>query len=73
MYSDFDRETGEARIEQERDAKVSAARQALRQPGTAECVECDRAIPEARRRAHPSATRCLSCQEIAEKTAAENR
>lgn len=66
MYSDFDRETGEARVEQERDAKVSAARHALRQQGTVECVDCEREIPEARRRAHPSATRCLECQEVAE-------
>lgn len=69
MYSDFDREVGEARIEQERDARVLAARQALRQPGTAECIECEREIPQARRRANPSATRCLECQENVEKEA----
>ncbi len=70
MYSDFDREVGEARVEQERAAKVSAATRALRQMGTEECVDCGCTISIARRRVYPSATRCLECQEIAEKEAA---
>jgi len=30
--------------------------------GTAECVECGEAIPEARRRALPGARTCVKCQ-----------
>ena len=30
--------------------------------GTAECVECGEAIPEARRKALPGARTCVSCQ-----------
>ena len=30
--------------------------------GRSHCEECEEPIPEARRRAHPAATRCLSCQ-----------
>ena len=69
MYSDFDREIGEARVEQERSVKVSAASRALKQMGTEECVDCGATISLARRRVYPSATRCLECQEIAEKEA----
>ena len=68
MYSDFDREVGEMRVEQERQARIDAARRALKQEGRAEC-ECGATISLARRRACPSATRCLECQEIAEKEA----
>lgn len=69
MYSDFDREVSEARIEQERDAQIAAARKALRQMGTEDCVECGRPIPLARRRAHPPATHCVECLELVEKEA----
>lgn len=31
-------------------------------PGTPECVECGEAIPEARRKALPSARTCVACQ-----------
>ena len=31
--------------------------------GSEFCVDCDDPIPEARRRAVPSADRCVSCQE----------
>ncbi|EOM7768499.1 TraR/DksA C4-type zinc finger protein [Escherichia coli] len=30
------------------------------------CEECDAPIPAARRAAHPSATRCVSCQSVFE-------
>lgn len=68
MYSDFDREVGELRVEQERQARIDAARAALKQQGRDEC-ECGATISPARRRACPSATRCLECQEIAEQEA----
>ncbi|MFN3440942.1 MAG: TraR/DksA C4-type zinc finger protein [Rhizobium rosettiformans] len=69
MYSDFDREIGEERVEQERQAKLTAARHALKQMGTEECVDCGCTISIARRRVYPSATRCLECQEMTEKEA----
>lgn len=68
MYSDFDREIGELRVEQERQTKIDAARAALKQQGRDEC-ECGATISLARRRACPSAMRCLECQEIAEQEA----
>lgn len=68
MYSDFDREIGEARVEQERQAKIDAARAALQKHGREVC-ECGAHISAARRAVYPSATRCLECQEIAEKEA----
>ncbi|SIQ24188.1 transcriptional regulator, TraR/DksA family [Rhizobium sp. RU35A] len=68
MYSEFDREIGEMRVEQERQARIDAARRALKQEGREEC-ECGATISAARRRVYPSATRCLECQEIAEKEA----
>lgn len=69
MYSDFDREIGEERVEQERQAKLEAARKALKQMGTEECVDCGATISIARRHVYPSATRCLECQEMTEKEA----
>lgn len=36
-------------------------------PGAAECVDCDALIPQARRRALPSARRCAPCQGRAER------
>jgi len=40
---------------------------ALDAPGTAECADCGDPIPKARRRALPSAIRCLNCQEYFER------
>ena len=31
-------------------------------PGTAHCVECGEAIPDARRKAMPSTRHCIDCQ-----------
>lgn len=69
MYSDFNQEIGEAKVEQERQAKVDAIRIALRRSGTTACIDCGCTISSARKRVHPSATRCLECQESAEKEA----
>lgn len=69
MYSDFDREIGEERVEQEREARLAAARRALKQTGSDECVDCGATISIARRKVYPSATRCLECQEMTEKEA----
>lgn len=68
MYSDFDREIGEERVEQERQARIRAASAALKAEGRAEC-DCGATISAARRLVYPSATRCLECQQIAEKEA----
>jgi len=35
--------------------------------GRADCEECDEPIPERRREANPSATRCVECQETYER------
>jgi phage/conjugal plasmid C-4 type zinc finger TraR family protein len=34
--------------------------------GTPDCVDCEVAIPEPRRKAEPSAKRCIDCQEAFE-------
>ncbi|EHS51508.1 DnaK suppressor protein [Rhizobium sp. PDO1-076] len=68
MYSEFDREIGEERVEQERQARINAASAALKQQGREQCG-CGATISQARRRVHPSATRCLECQVIVEKEA----
>lgn len=59
----------ELRTEQEREAAITAARAALQSAGTIECLDCGCTISIARRRVYPSATRCLECQEFAEKEA----
>lgn len=69
MLSEWDREVAEARIEQERTAQVDAARRELQRAGTVECIDCGSTISLARRRVYPAATRCLECQESAEKEA----
>lgn len=42
-------------------------RAALDQPGATLCADCGEPIPEDRRKALPSAIRCVGCQEFAEK------
>lgn len=56
------------RVEQERQARIDAARAELKKQGREQC-ECGATISPARRRVYPSATRCLECQEIVEKEA----
>lgn len=52
-----------AEIEEMNRAQALAARSRIRAaPGSAECEDCGDPIPEARRRAYPSATRCTECQ-----------
>ncbi|MBW8319492.1 MAG: TraR/DksA C4-type zinc finger protein [Arenimonas sp.] len=68
MYSEFDREVGEMRVEQERQARIDAASAALKAEGRDVC-DCGATISLARRRVYPSATRCLECQQIAEREA----
>lgn len=45
-----------------------ARRAALDAPGKRTCADCGVPIPLARRRALPSATRCVECQDWAERT-----
>lgn len=59
----------EQRIEEEREAAIAKSCAALRASGTEDCVDCGCTISIARRRVYPSATRCLECQEFAEKEA----
>jgi phage/conjugal plasmid C-4 type zinc finger TraR family protein len=57
------------RIEQERQAGVADVRRRLAEPGTIICLDCDQEIPAERRRALPSAVRCVACQEHQEHNA----
>jgi phage/conjugal plasmid C-4 type zinc finger TraR family protein len=69
MLSSAHFEQAEARVEQERDAAVAGARANLEKAGSIECVECGQTIPERRRLAYPSATRCIDCQTEVEREA----
>lgn len=42
-------------------------------PGLSDCADCDGEIEEARKRAVPSARRCVSCQALAEQRAASRK
>lgn len=65
MYGEFDRELAEARIEQEREAAIAAARQSISRPGRTVC-ECGASISDLRRERF-GAVRCLECQRDYEK------
>lgn len=43
--------------------RVEQSRTALQGKGSAHCIDCDALIPLARRKAMPSAVRCVRCQE----------
>lgn len=45
-----------------RERAIAAARGCLAGEGSDLCADCGEEIPEARRRALPSATRCVGCQ-----------
>lgn len=54
---------GEARSAFLTAGAISAVRGRLMRAGSTACIDCDTAIPPARRAALPSATRCVDCQE----------
>lgn len=47
--------------------RAQAAAAALGRAGSRICADCDQEIPPARRRALPSAVRCVECQAWAER------
>lgn len=65
--SNFDREMGEQRVEQERAAQVEALRNTLTRAGKTHCIDCEEMIEASRRIAMPSATRCITCQQKKER------
>lgn len=60
-------EAAEAMVGLERDDAIARIRAELTADGASECITCGEAIPEARRRAMPSAERCITCQSLFEK------
>jgi len=46
--------------------QIAHARPAITQTSALFCIECEAAIPTARRIAIPGVSRCMACQEIAE-------
>ncbi len=62
-------EQAEQRVEQERDASIARARSGLKVTGApaVHCRACGAEIPEARRRALPSARHCIDCAETRER------
>lgn len=61
-------EQADMRAEQEREAGITAASRTLRGPGTLQCEDCGIDIARERRIALPSATRCIQCQTMFEKS-----
>jgi phage/conjugal plasmid C-4 type zinc finger TraR family protein len=66
MLNEYALELSQVRAENEKNASIAAT---LARTGSADCDDCGRAIPEARRAAYPAARRCVSCQEQAEREA----
>lgn len=48
------------------DMGVKMAKVSLTGAGATHCIECEIEIPEARRKACPSAERCIACQTLFE-------
>lgn len=63
-----DIEVSEANVAMEAVRAVSKIRGQIAEAGTDECEACGAIIPEERRKAAPWATRCLCCQELAERS-----
>jgi phage/conjugal plasmid C-4 type zinc finger TraR family protein len=56
QYDEFHRERAV-------DACLTSLRQAAAHAPVIDCIDCGEEIPEARRRAVPTAARCIGCQE----------
>ena len=41
---------------------ATIAKEAMKGQGETHCIECEEEIPEARRKAYPSAVRCVQCE-----------
>lgn len=65
-------QTGMAHVDKQRDQEeliaIQAARGRMADGSYGECVDCARSIPFERLEAHPTAVRCVPCQEAYEKT-----
>ena len=48
---------------------VAMVRERLQGQGAEFCADCDVEIPDARRKAYPSAVRCVDCQSLRERRA----
>lgn len=55
-------EAAEAAIARQTETTIAGIRAGLDTPGTEECRDCGDEIEDARRKAMPSATRCVGCQ-----------
>jgi len=64
MADELDDLQRQAEDHRERSVECAAAiaRAALAGPGREDCKDCGFEIPEERRKAMPSATRCIACQ-----------
>lgn len=62
-----DRAQGDQDAELAEHLAAQARRAALDLPGNELCADCGEQIPHERRRALPSAIRCVSCQAFAER------
>jgi phage/conjugal plasmid C-4 type zinc finger TraR family protein len=56
-----------ALLDRQREAVIVGIRARLDEPGAEECRDCGEEIDEARRKAMPSAVRCVRCQGLFER------
>lgn len=59
--------------EADRIGGVAMVRERLQGQGAEFCIDCDEEIPDARRKAYPSAVCCVECQGIRDKMEARRR
>lgn len=67
-FSDREIEAASDASERRQTAAIERIRAELTAEGEEECISCGQPIPEARRRAMPSAERCVACQTKFERT-----
>lgn len=67
MDEKFHEQASQLELDRRSDA-LAKVRRTLSVKGQARCEDCDERIPANRRKAFPSAIRCITCQHIFEKT-----
>lgn len=72
MFDERDIEMGEMVEADARARAIAQAQAALAGEGLDECEDCGLDIPDARRAALPSATRCVRCQTLHERRGAQH-
>lgn len=67
MDEKFHEQASQLELDRRSDA-LAAVRRTLSRVGQPECDDCGETIPTARRKASPNAIRCITCQQVYERT-----